>query len=108
MSDFCYCNWDNEPAFYSRGKAWVFRNGVWVETNGASVGMEASPMSEEAFRRYFGSVPRPPMIAFQRAWDCSKDWESELHDRLRALYARKFEESSPEFKVLWGDGGNES
>jgi hypothetical protein len=108
MSDFCYCNWDTEPAFYSRGKAWVFRDGKWVETNGASVGMEARPMSEEAFSRKFGALPTPPMIAFQRAWDSSKDCESELHDQLRAFYNPAFEESSSEFKALWGDCGNES
>ena len=44
------------------GKAWVFRNGKWVQTNGASVGVEARPMSEEAFRGKFGELPAPPTI----------------------------------------------
>jgi hypothetical protein len=118
-----YCDWDGEPAYYSRGKAWVFRRdrsfvkgkwftkgkwvetgeGKWVEPNGHSVGKEARVMSEEAFRRYFGELPPLPEAAVLRETDGSRDAESELHDRLSALYARAFEESSPEFKKLWSD-----
>jgi hypothetical protein len=113
-----YGSWDGEPTYYSRGKAWVFRRdksfkgkwfrkGKWIECNGYSVGKEARVMSEKAFRRYFGELPPLPEAAVLRETDGTQDAESELHDRLSALYARAFEESSPEFKKLWSDLGKE-
>jgi hypothetical protein len=55
-----YCSWDGEPAFYTFGKAWVFRSGKWVEANSWSVGHEARAMTKEAFEKKFGQLPPPP------------------------------------------------
>jgi hypothetical protein len=122
-----YGSWDGEPTYYSRGKAWVFRRdrsfvkgkwfrkdrwvetgkGKWVECNGYEVAHEARVMSEEAFRRAFGRLPPLPEVARLRETDGTQDAASEMHDKLRTLYARAFEESSPEFKELWSDLGKE-
>ena len=57
---FGYSSWDGEPAFYSPGEAYVYRNGKWIRANSAVIGFEARPMSEAEFEKAFGRLPLPP------------------------------------------------
>jgi hypothetical protein len=65
MAEAYYADFDGLPSRTNGREAWVYNGGVWREINSASHGMNAQPLSKEAFDQCFPGTPPLPPQAFK-------------------------------------------
>jgi hypothetical protein len=87
--------WDGEPAVWTPGEAWAFRNGSWERANSAVVGMDAAVVSKATFDAKFPALPPPPNNSFNRPHPSNDTEEAIDRHSLEAGAGAKTRSPSP-------------